>query len=173
MLRKAILCALASAAMIPASAALAQHGPGGGHGGPGGGMGNAGGLGGTMGNAGGMGHAGGLGTGNAGIGMLTRDDARINSQGAANASATGIAHANANSVLAGTSTGSTLAVTTGMPVLQNGIEIGTVQRVITNNHGVIVRVLVRSMTGQMFSLSPNSLALSGTTLTTTAMLRTR
>jgi hypothetical protein len=170
MLRKAILCALASAAMIPASAALAQHGPGGGHGG---GMGNAGGLGGTMGHAGGMGNAGGLGIGNAGIGTLTRDDARINSQGAANASATGVAHANSNSVLAGTSGGTSLAVTAGMPVLQNGIEIGTVQRVIANNHGVIVRVLVRGMNGQLFSLSPTSLAVAGTTLTTTAMLRTR
>jgi hypothetical protein len=177
MVRKALFCALAAATMVSASAALA--GPGGGHGGNGGGMGNAGGLGGTMGNAGGMaggmGNAGAMGNaGGMGIGTLTRDDARINSQGAANASATGIAHANSNSVLAGTSGMTTLTgVTTGMPVLQNGIEVGTVQRVITNNHGVVVRVIVRGMNGQTFSLSPTSLALSGTTLTTTAMLRTR
>lgn len=165
MVRKTLLWALASAALIPAGA-LAQHGPGGSHGPPGG-MGN-------MGNSG-MGNAGIGGMGNAGaggIGALTRDDARINSQGPANASATGIAHANGNSVLAGPSGATNLTgVTTGMAVLQNGIEVGTVQRVITNHQGVVVRVLVRGMNGQLFSLAPSSLMLSGTTLTTTAMLR--
>jgi hypothetical protein len=47
-----------------------------------------------------------------GIGSTVRDDARINSQGATNASATGIAHANSNSVLSGTSTSTTTNATT-------------------------------------------------------------
>lgn len=167
MLRKTVLCALASGALISAGSALA-HGPGGMHGPPGG-MPGA-----SMGNAGGLGGMGNMGAGNAGIGMITRDEARANSQGAANASATGIAHANSNSVLAGTSGAKNLTgLTAGMVVLQNGIEIGTVQRVIANNHGVVVRVLVKGMNGQHFSLAPSSLALSGTTLTTTAMLRMR
>lgn len=158
MVRKAILCALASGAMISASAAFAQHGPGGMHGPPGGMP------------AGGMGN---MGAGNAGIGVSTRDMARINSQALDNASSTGIAHANSNSVLGGTSgTTSLTGLTTGMAVMQNGAQIGTVERVVTNHQGVIVRVFVRGSNGQLFSLSPNSLNLSGTTLTTTAMLRT-
>jgi hypothetical protein len=119
--------------------------------------------------AGGMGN---MGAGNAGIGISTRDMARINSQAMDNASATGIAHANANSALGGTSGSTSLTgLTTGMAVMQNGAQVGTVERVVTNNHGVIVRVFVKGSNGQTFSLSPNSLNLSGTTLTTTAMLR--
>jgi hypothetical protein len=126
------------------------------------------------GNAGGMGNACGLGagpTGGSDIGMMTRDDARINSQGPANASPTGVAHANSNSVLAGSSGGTVLTgLVTGMAVIQNGVQIGTVQKIITNGRGIITRVLVRGAGGQLFSLSPTSLSLNGGILTTTAML---
>lgn len=161
MVRKTILCALGSGVLISAGAAFAQHGPGGMHGPPAGMP------------TGNMGNMGNMGTGNAGIGISTRDDARINSQALDNASATGIAHANSNSVLGGTSgTSSLTGLTAGMAVMKNGAQIGTVERVVTNNHGVIVRVFVRGSSGQLFSLSPARLNLSGTTLTTTAMLRT-
>jgi sporulation protein YlmC with PRC-barrel domain len=203
MFRKAILCALASAAMIPA-AAFAQHGGGGGHGsggppagggpgmgngGVGGGMGNAGGPGGGMGNAGGLGGA----MGNAGLGGLggtARDQARMNSQGPANASPTGIAHANSNSVLSGASSTSTSAgldrmfpgtrtttnvasgsfagLTTGMTLMSNGTAVGTVQQIRTTGTGSVAVVIVRGTNGGLFAVPANKLMLSGGTLSTTA-----
>jgi hypothetical protein len=106
------------------------------------------------------------------IGTLTRDQARMNSQGPANASSTGIAHANKNSVLSGTSGGTALTgVTAGMALMQNGSQLGTVQRVVTNGRGVITRVLVTGTNGRTYSLSPGSLSLNGGVLTTTATLR--
>ena len=96
---------------------------------------------------------------------------RMNSQGPAHASATGIAHANSHSVLAGASTTTRLTgVSVGMPLFQNGVQVGTVSRVITAN-GMINRVLVQGTSGRTFSLSPNTLTASGGTLTTTARLR--
>jgi hypothetical protein len=167
MVRKLLVTALA-ATMIPMSPAIAQHGPGGMHGPPGGmpagSMGNPG----AMGNSGMSGMQGGMND----IGTLTRDQARMNSQGPANASPTGIAHANSNSVLAGTSGGTVLTgVTSGMALMQNGTQVGTVQRVVTNGQGVITRVLVTGTNGRTFSLSPSSLSLTGGVLTTTATLR--
>src|SRR5436305_5292365 len=154
MFRRVILCALASATMIPA-AALAQHGGGHGGGPPagvGGGMGNGG-----LGNGGlGAGTGGGLGggIGNAGggmsnIGVTTRDASRIYSQGPANASPTGIAHANQNSVLAGTSTttsvtrGSLSGLSNGMTLFSNGTAVGTVQQIRTTGNGSVAMVVVR------------------------------
>jgi hypothetical protein len=133
------------------------------------GMGNAG-----MGNSG-MGNAGLGGGSGSSIGMMTRDDARINSQAPANASPTGIAHANVNSVLSGTTSGGTTltGLIAGMPLMQNGVQIGSVQKIITNGKGVITRVLVRSISGQLFSLSPSSLNLTNGILTTTTMLSRR
>ena len=52
----------------------------------------------------GAGTNGGMNGGMSATGQTMRDQARINSQGPANASATGIAHANENSVLSGTTT---------------------------------------------------------------------
>ena len=174
--RATILRTLASAALICAGPALAQHG--GGHGqGAGapagaGGMGNPGGMSGMHGGGAGAGNAGGMSGGLSDIGAQTREQARVNSQGSLHASPTGIAHANPNSVLAGTSGGTTLTgITTGMALMQNGTQVGAVTRVVTNNHGVIVRVLVQGTNGRIYSLSPNSLSLTGGTLTTTAMLR--
>jgi hypothetical protein len=102
--------------------------------------------------------------------MMSRQ-ARLNSQGPLHASATGIAHANSHSVLAGTSTGTGLTgVSVGMPLISNGAQVGTVYRVVTAN-GVIRRVLVQGTNGRIYSLAPSTLSASGSSLTTTAMLR--
>ena len=177
MVRKMILCALASAAMIPAAAPAQHAGGGGGGGGHGGGMGNAGIGGGVAGNAGGHGgDIGGMGNaaGNNGFGVTTRDASRLNSQGPANASATGIAHANQNSVLAGTSTTKTVStgtlsgLSTGMTLYSNGTAIGTVQQIRTTGNGSVALVVVKGTNGSLYPVPANKLALSGGTLSTTA-----
>jgi len=182
MRRKLILTALASAAILCGGQALAQHGGGpgggggGGHGGgPGGGAGGMGGIG----NGGGFGPGGAGGIGNAGgmngdFGASMRDQARANSQGPANASATGIAHANENSVLAGTTgtnrvtSGALSGVTTGMPVFSNGTMVGTVQQIRMAGNGSVALVLVKGANGGIFPVPANKLSLSGGTLSTSA-----
>jgi sporulation protein YlmC with PRC-barrel domain len=191
MFRKVIFCALATAALIPA-AAVAQ-GRGGGGGGMGnGGMGNAGGLGGGMGGGlgnTGMGNAGGMGNS---FGIETRDASRINSQGPNNASATGIAHANQNSVLSGSGTTTTTAnlstmfpgtrttttvssgtltgLTTGMTLMSNGTAVGTVQQIRTTGNGSVAVVIVKGTNGGFYAVPASKLSLSGGTLTTNARL---
>jgi sporulation protein YlmC with PRC-barrel domain len=97
--------------------------------------------------------------------------ARLNSQGPVHASATGIAHANSHSVLAGAAGGTALTgVSVGMPLLSNGTQVGTVYRVVTAN-GTITRVLVQGTNGRIYSLAPATLTASGGSLTTTATLR--
>lgn len=175
MVRRSILCAFAAAAIIPAGGVLAQHAPGGGPPGgmPSGAMGSPGGMSGGMqgGMSGGM--HGGMQTDMNSIGVQTRDQARMNSQGPANASATGVAHANSNSVLAGTTSGGTTltGITTGMALMQGTTQVGTVQRIVTNGKGVITRVMVTGTNGRTYSLSPHSLSLSGGVLSTTATLQ--
>jgi hypothetical protein len=186
---KLILYAFATAALIP-SAALAQHGGGGGPpvGVGGGGMGHAGGLGGTMGNAGGMGNGGvgggmGMGPGSMGgaggindIGVTTRDQARMNSQGPAHASSTGIGHANQNSVLAGTSSttsvtsGALAGLTTGATLYSNGTAVGTVQQIRTTGKGSVAVVVVKGTNGGLYAVPANKLSFSGGTLSTTMRL---
>jgi hypothetical protein len=97
------------------------------------------------------------------------DRGRMNSQGPAHASATGIAHANQHSVLSGATTATLTGVSVGMPLFENGVQVGTVTRVVTAN-GMIRRVLVQGANGRIFSLSPSMLTASGGTLTTTARL---
>lgn len=182
MFRKVFLCALASSAMIPA-AAMAQHGQGGGGGPPGGmpgggGMGNAGGMG--PGGMGGLGPSEMGGLGNAGgannVGVTTRDTARANSQGPAYASPTGIAHANQNSVLAGTSattrvtSGTLSGLGNGMTLFSNGTAVGTVQQIRTTGNGSVAVVVVKGTNGGLYAVPANKLSLSGGTLSTTARL---
>ena len=175
MYRRVILCALASAAMI-STAAVAQRGGGGGggggHGGMGGGMGNAGGMGAGMG--------GGMGTGaagmNGGFGTETRDASRINSQGPAHASANGIANANGNSVLAGTTTtrtvkgGALTGLTTGTTLFSNGTAVGTVQQIRMTGNGSVAVVIVKGTNGGLYAVPANKLTLSGGMLSTSARL---
>jgi hypothetical protein len=183
MFRKSILCALAGAAMIPA-AAMAHPGGGGGPGG----MGAAGGMGGMgMGNAGGLGIGGPMGMGagmggpgNSGLGGMNdvgvgaRDDFRMNSESPAHASATGIAHANQNSVLAGTSSTTTVTrgaltgLTTGTTIFSNGTAVGTVQQIRTTGQGSVAVVVVKGTNGGFFVVPANMLTFSGGTLSTTA-----
>jgi len=104
------------------------------------------------------------------VGVASNTQARANSQGPVHASATGIAHANQHSVLAGASTTTPLTgVTAGMAVSQNGTQVGSVQRVLTNGQGTIVRVLVQGSNGRIYSLSPTQLTFSGGTLTATGI----
>jgi hypothetical protein len=190
MLHKSVLMALAGAALIPA-AALAQHGPPSG----GGGLGNAGGFGAGgpmgMGNAGSMGAGGGMGMGagmNGGIGGMngmggmnsmgvsTRDAARMNSQALSHASPTGIAHANQNSVLAGTgmtttvTSGALTGLTTGTTLYSNGTAVGTVQQIRTTGRGSVAMVVIKGTNGGYYALPANKLSYSGGTLSTSARL---
>ena len=171
--RRAIFCALAGAAMISSTSVLAQHGPGGGGGPPAGvpagGMGNAGGM-----NSMGMGRPDIPGTmpGPAGIGVQTRDQARMNSQGSLHASDAAKAHANPNSAIFTTTTGTQLTFATGMTVYNpSNTQIGTVQRIVTNGQGVVTRVFIQDASGRTYSLSPTSFTLVGSNLTTSATLR--
>jgi len=187
MFRKSILCALAGAAMIPA-AAMAHPG-GGGMGGMGGigGIGNAGGLGigGPMGMGAGMGGPGnsGMGVGRGGlgnsgmggtddVGVGARDDFRMNSQGPAHASATAIAHANQNSVLAGTSSTTTVTrgaltgLTTGTTLFSNGTAVGTVQQIRITGQGSVAMVVVKGTNGGFFVVPATKLSFNGGTLST-------
>ena len=110
------------------------------------------------------------------FGVQTRTTARANSQGPTHASATGIAHANANSVLAGGTTvvaGPLTGLTVGMPVVDSTNQaIGTVQRIVTSSDGKIRNVLVRSSDGgRIYPLGTGSLSLSGGTLVTSSWSR--
>lgn len=96
--------------------------------------------------------------------------ARANSQGPVHASATGIAHANSHSVLAGASTTALTGVSVGMPLFSNGSQVGTVSRVVTAN-GVITRVVVQGTNGRTYSLAPSTLTASGGMVTTNVALR--
>lgn len=178
---KRILTAFAAAALIPA-AALAQHGPGGGMGGPPSGMGGPGNAGGFgqggpfgPGGPGGMGNMGGMG-GISDMGSTMRDMGRMNSQGPANASATGIAHANQNSVLAGTTatttatSGPLAGLTAGTTLYSNGTAVGTVQQIRVTGRGTVAMIVVKGTDGGLYAVPANKLTYSGGTLSTTARL---
>jgi sporulation protein YlmC with PRC-barrel domain len=152
-------------------------------------MGNAGGMGGGIGNAGGMG----MGMGNS-FGIQTRDASRINSQSPNHASPTGIAHANRNSVLAGTNTmttssagrlnamfpgtrttmtvssGTLSGLTTGMTLFSNGTAVGTVQQIRTTGSGSVAVVVIQGTNGGFYAVPASKLSLSSGTLSTTARL---
>ena len=190
MIRNVILCALASAAIIPAAATAAPGGHGGGGGeGRGGLMGNAGGLGaggGMSASSRGMGGLGGIGdvgmrggmnaNANNNIGVQNREASRINSRALEHASQTGIDHANQNSVLAGTSSTTTVrsgtlsGLTTGTTLFSNGSVVGTVQQIRTTGNGSVAMVVVRGTNGGLYAVPASKLSLNGGTLTTTARL---
>lgn len=160
MIRKILGAAIASTAIALAGPALAEPG-GGGHGGggapvsiPSGGP------------------------------SQTGIDARVNSQGPANASPTGIEHSSPNSVLHDTTTTTTTTRVRGQGVMSSalpglskgltvrnsaGTDIGTVSRIVTDANGTIRAVLVTSSTGRTFRLAPSTLTISGGVVTTTSM----
>lgn len=101
----------------------------------------------------------------------SKSQAEVRSQGPANASTTGISHANQNSVLARSSVSATAlpGLTTGLKVSNSaGVSIGTVSQVVTASDGSIRAVIVQSPSGQMLRLPPNSLSISGKAVTTTS-----
>ena len=101
----------------------------------------------------------------------TNSQATVHSQGPANASPTGIAHANSNSVLArGAVASSTLpGLTTGLVVRNSGgTQVGTVTRVITGPNNTIRAVVVTSASGKTYTLAPSTLSISGNIVTTTS-----
>lgn len=177
MFRKILICAAATAAMIPA-AAIGHPGGGGGGGGMGGPPGGVGGMGG-MGNAGGFGPGGPMGMGNGavgGMGSSMRDEGRLNSQGPAHASATGIANANQNSVLAGTTAtktvrnGAMAGLTTGTTLFSNGTAVGTVQQIRLTGNGSVAMVIVKGTNGGLYAVPASKLSFSGGTLSTSSRL---
>lgn len=171
MIRKILTASIASAAIALAAPAVAGPGHGGGHGGVGVGAGANANAGANM---------------RAGQGALNANaNARLNtdttmgtnpaagvSQGPANASINGITHANSHSVLAsGSVAGTTLpGLKTGLTVTNaNNTDIGTISQIVTDNSGNIRLVIVTdTSTGQTFRLAPNTLSISGTTVTTTS-----
>ena len=161
MIRKILGAAVASTAVALAGPALADPG-GGGHGGGGGPPVSL----------------------PAGGPSQTGTEARVNSQGPANASPTGIEHASPNSVLNDTTTTTTTTRVRGQGVMSSalpglstgltvrnsaGTDIGTVSRIITDSRGTIRTVLVTSSTGRTFRLAPSTLTISGGVVTTTSM----
>jgi sporulation protein YlmC with PRC-barrel domain len=102
--------------------------------------------------------------------IASNSQGRLNSQGPLHASATGIAHANARSVLAGGAvmTSALPGLTTGLTVnTSTGTTLGRVSRVVVGTDGTIRQVIVTSSTGQVFTLSPAMLSISGGVVTTT------
>lgn len=195
MFRTKFFTSIASLAIVAAAPAIA--GPGGGHGGNGGG--NGGGQGaGAMGGAGPMGGAGSMGGPMSGTtsglnrtGADIRATARSSSEGPEYANPHAIERANQNSVLStGTTSGTTTTtsgsqlrasgqnrfqssltgVTTGMTVTDSaGTTIGTVSGVRTVGNGSIKTVQVTLTNGQVVTLAPSSLSLSGGVLTTNSL----
>jgi hypothetical protein len=173
MVSKAMLCLLAGAAMIPA-AAQAQRGGGGGPPAGVGGMGNAGGFGAGGPGGGGFGNSGLGGIGDTGSSM--RDQGRLNSQALDHASATGIDHANQNSVLAGTAAvrtvtnGPLVGLTNGTTLFSGGTAVGTVQQIRTTGNGSVAVVVVKGTNGGFYAVPANKLTFSGGTLSTSMRL---
>ena len=163
MIRTILNTSIAVAAIALAGPALAGpgHGGGGGGGAPGAGA------------HGNMGASGLAGTGrmnNSTTGSFT-NPAVGTSQGLNHASTTGIANANAHSVLAGGAVASSAlpGLNTGLNVVNaSGTSIGTVSQIVTDSSGNIRLVIVTSSTGQTFRLPPSTLSISGGTVMTTS-----
>ena len=101
----------------------------------------------------------------------TNSQATVHSQGPANASPNGIAHANSNSVLAPGAVSSTTlpGLTTGLAVNNStGTQVGTISRVITGPNNTIRAVVVTTASGKTYTLPPSSLTISGSVVTTTS-----
>src|SRR5689334_18729953 len=103
--------------------------------------------------------------------VRTNSQGSVNSQGQANASPTGIAHANEHSVLArGAVASNTLpGLTTGLVVNNSGgTQVGTVTKVSTGPNNTIRSVVVTSTSGKTYTLAPSTLSISGSVVTTTS-----
>ena len=196
MFQKSLMAAVASAAIVAAAPVFGQgHGGGGGAGGPPPGAGAQGGM-----SSQGPANASPTGTMNASpnsvlstappattmtpplvsapptgtttdTNVSTKSKATTNSQGPANASPTGISHANSNSVLARGAVASTAlpGLATGLVVNNSsGTQVGTVSKIITGPNNTIRAVVVTSSSGKTYTLPPSSLSISGSVVTTTS-----
>lgn len=95
---------------------------------------------------------------------------RVNRQGPANASATGVANANANAGLASTTAPDLTTLRAGQTVRNAaGTTLGTISKIERTADGTIKNVLVAGADGQkkVMRLAPSSLSLSGDVVTTT------
>ena len=162
MIRKILTASVAGTAIAFAAPALAGPGHSGGHGGV---------TAGANANAGANMGAGANAHLNANADLGANPAAGV-SQGPANASINGITHANSHSVLASGSVASVTGLTTGLTVMNaNGTNIGQVSQIVTDSSGNIRLVIVTdTATGQTFRLMPNTLSVSGTTVTTTSTI---
>lgn len=159
MKRITVLSSIATLALVSAAPVAAQLGGvlGGGGGANVGGA--VGGVGSTVGGA--VGAQG-------GNGASVSDQARVNSQGAANASVNGLANTNANSALSGAGVTTLTGIETGLSVKNStGASIGTVSKVITNNRGAVVGVKVKLAGGGSATIPATTLAMNGSVVTTT------
>jgi len=110
------------------------------------------------------------------MGSSMREMGRMNSQGPANASPTGIANANQNSVLAGTTatrsanSGPLAGLTTGATLYSNGTAVGTVQQIRITGRGTVAMVVVKGTNGGFYAVPANKLTYSGGTLSTNVRL---
>ena len=141
-------------------------------GGIGGGMGGGGGAG--MGGGGAGGGFGGF--GNGGIsetGATMREMGRAHSRANEHAADIAKQNANENSVLNGSTVvaGPLSGLTIGTTVFDtNGVQIGTVERIVPGRNGVVRNVLVRGIDGRIYPLSAGSVSLNGTMLVATTLM---
>lgn len=101
-----------------------------------------------------------------------RVSTRSNSQGLMHASFTAIARANSRSALARSAVRASAlpGLNTGLTVKgRGGATIGTVSRIVTGADGKIRLVVASSSTGRTIRLAPNTLSVSGGTVTTTML----
>lgn len=108
------------------------------------------------------------------VGMRGRSGAlaRANSQGLMHASITAIERANSRSALARSAVRASAlpGLNTGLTVKgRSGATIGTVSRIVTGADGKIRLVVASSSTGRTIRLAPNTLSVSGGTVTTTML----
>lgn len=106
------------------------------------------------------------GKGSKGQAMHAKGQAK--SKGPAHASATGIAHANHNSVLHGTTVaaGPLAGLSIGSTVTDSdGNVVGTVRKILTSTGGTVRKVLVRSATSRRtIPLAASALSVSGSSV---------
>lgn len=98
--------------------------------------------------------------------------ARTNSQGLMHASFTAIERANSRSALARDAVRASAlpGLSTGLTVKgRGGATVGTVSRIVTGTDGKIRLVVASSTSGRMIRLAPNTLSVSGSTVTTTML----
>lgn len=92
---------------------------------------------------------------------------RVNSQGPANASITGLMNASPNSVLGSAGVTTLTGLTTGLTVNNSeGTSIGTVTEVLTNRSGAVIGIRVDLTEGDVVFIPATTLTIDGTIVTT-------